>query len=313
MDFNDKQENINKARDAFSKREQNIFANSNGPIKTADKLDDIVLNDSNNIESNDGIQGYVLFAIAIIGVFGATILFMKLLSNDAKPTATNNTPNLEAKLKEEQNKLLKEKLAWEAQKNKEQEKINNKLQSINEIKATPPAPVKEVVKTIEKVKVVEPDVSLEITEYPAVLNKNNTPKKDTSKSDKELKDIFKEVDITQQKTGVIAKTEPKQSPKPKKLTKQQTTKKPTNVAKKANSAPKFYIQIGAFSQNAGKLLVAKIIRQGKYKYFKYPVVVNNVRYTKVLIGPYKSREETENILPQVKKDFAQPKAYILKL
>ena len=51
MDLQQKQE---KAREAFSKRNENIFANANinEPITPSDKLDDIVLNSSENIETH---------------------------------------------------------------------------------------------------------------------------------------------------------------------------------------------------------------------------------------------------------------------
>ena len=305
MDLQQKQE---KAREAFSKRNENIFANANinEPLTPSDKLDDIVLNSSENIEEDDGIKGYVLFAIAIVVVFIGTIVFMKFMSIQ-NTSPTNNVSTIEAKIEQEKNKLLQEKLAWEDKKNKDEAKIIQTLKEANKLKSQP-TPVE--VKTIEKVKAVKPDVSLEITQYPAVLDNKQTPKQDNAKSDKELKDIFKEINIQPQKTGIIAKTEPTKEPKKQKQ-KPKTKTKTKKITQKQK--PRFYIQIGAFSQTAGKFLIQKIKQQGKYHYFTYSVRVNNIKYTKVLIGPYKSREQTQRMLPQVKKDFAQPKAYILKL
>ncbi len=303
MDLQQKQE---KTREAFSKRNENIFANANinEPITPSDKLDDIVLNSSENIEEDDGIKGYVLFAIAIVVVFIGTIVFMKFMSIQ-NTTPTSNISTIEAKIEQEKNKLLQEKLAWEDKKNKDEEKIIQTLKEANKLKSQPN---QVEIKTIEKVKVVKPDVSLEITQYPAVLDDKQTPQQDNAKSDKELKDIFKEINIPQKK-GIIAKTEPTKEPKQQKQKHRATKTKTKKVAQK----PRFYIQIGAFSQTAGKFLIQKIKQQGKYHYFTYSVRVNNIKYTKVLIGPYKSREQTQRILPQVKKDFSQPKAYILKL
>lgn len=85
----------------------------------------------------------------------------------------------------------------------------------------------------------------------------------------------------------------------------------TNFAKKANVMKGYFIQIGAFIKEPNKSLLKSIGTKG-YKYKVQQIKINGKIYNKVLIGSFKTRAEATKKLDQVKLDFKNPNAYILK-
>ncbi|MDB4257283.1 SPOR domain-containing protein [Arcobacteraceae bacterium] len=85
----------------------------------------------------------------------------------------------------------------------------------------------------------------------------------------------------------------------------------TNFAKKANVIKGYFIQIGAFTKEPNKNLLKSIGTKG-YKYKVQQIKINGKIYNKVLIGSFETRAEATIKLNQVKLDFKNPNAYILK-
>ena len=85
----------------------------------------------------------------------------------------------------------------------------------------------------------------------------------------------------------------------------------SDFATKTDVLKGYFIQIGAFSQEPNKNLLDSIGTMG-YTYKIHQVTINRKIYNKVLIGSFESSAEARKKLGQVKLDFRNPNAYILK-
>lgn len=72
-----------------------------------------------------------------------------------------------------------------------------------------------------------------------------------------------------------------------------------------------FIQLGAFSKYPSSKYLKNIKNRG-YNYVVHKVDVKGKTFHKVLVGPYKSKTESRQILNEIKKDLKSPKAFIFK-
>ncbi len=72
-----------------------------------------------------------------------------------------------------------------------------------------------------------------------------------------------------------------------------------------------FIQLGAFSKYPSSKYLKNIKNRG-YNYKVHKVNVKGKTYHKVLVGPYKSKKESKQILNEIRKDLKSPKAFVFK-
>jgi len=89
------------------------------------------------------------------------------------------------------------------------------------------------------------------------------------------------------------------------------TKTKPHTTKSKNLAG-FYTQVGAFTKEPNKKLL-KVLKSSKYKYILHKMTINGKLYTKVLVGPYKTRAKITNELNNIRKITNNKKAYVMEL
>ena len=73
----------------------------------------------------------------------------------------------------------------------------------------------------------------------------------------------------------------------------------------------FYVQVGSFSGKPQDALLNKITRAGyHYKLIEFPI--NGKQISKLLIGPYRKRSDTVELLSRIKKQI-QKDAFIAEI
>lgn len=137
----------------------------------------------------------------------------------------------------------------------------------------------------------------------------------TSKKESSIKDTFKNV-----KTEKTVSEEKDIEEKPKKAKKQQkNSEEITNRPKKGeeravkeeSSGNEFYIQVAATSKEPSDKFTSTIKENG-YKQKTVKTEVNGKTFNKVLVGPFKSKEQAKKEVEDVKEKLELEKAYIIK-
>ena len=73
-----------------------------------------------------------------------------------------------------------------------------------------------------------------------------------------------------------------------------------------------YVQVGSFTKQPAAKYLDNILNNG-YNYKLYKVIVKGKSFTKVLVGPYKSKKDARAELNAIKKALNVPSAWIIKI
>jgi DedD protein len=258
-----------------------------------DSVEDIVLDTS---KANDNKKKYIMLGFGLVLLFIITVLVIRLISN----SDTENQLENSGITKQE---VTKDDILNKIDSNEEYQEVIDKKNLLNEKS------------NVEKAK--DPITDLQVPEQeadnvPLVIDTPQPkaePKRDLFGLDKETPQaVTTVVKKVEQKTVKVA--EPKVLSKPKKAVVVPPAKE-TNFAKKDETVSGYFVQIGAFTKEPNRSLLKTITTKG-YSYKVHPVMIKERLYNKVLIGPYDSRADAVKKLKDVKIDFKNPNAYILK-
>ena len=269
--------------------------------KTESELDDILLGASSSSQNKDNKKKYIVLGLILAVLFLITIIIFRLLDNESKIDDSLTTNNKETisqdkplgdNIEQEYQKIVNEKLkSIEAlnKKTEEQKKELNEAMDLNNIQ-----------KEETKVKLPEPTIA------------------EVEKAEELKKDIFNvEEKVTEAKVEkpkpIVEKVTPKPVVEP--VVKQEVKKSVANTgfAKVDSSKPSgTFIQVGAFSKEIDKEYM-DTLKNSKLNYLLYKVDVKGTIFTKVLVGPYDSRDKATNDMNSVKAKLNIKSAFILKL
>jgi len=270
----------NKQSAIYSNSNDNPYSNYINDDED-NELDDIVLKDK---KSNK--QKYIILAFALILLFLITIIIIRLVSNPVNEDSFSNDNSL----------INDSKIQNISTKDKTIDQTLNDTNS-NDIDIENTLDIEKTQKIEEKIisdliKEKESNINKPQEDAKSDLFNINTNKLESKTANEDIKkETIKPKDI------VIT---------PKKVIKKETK----NITTKSISG--FYIQVGAFVKEPNPKLLKKL-KSSKYKYILHKMTINNKLYTKVLVGPYKTRKEITNKLNNVKKITNNQKAYILEL
>jgi len=265
---------------------------------------------------------YIILGLVLVVLFLITIVVIRLVtnsdstSNDSFVSKKENISqdkvldddNIEQQyqkiINEKMKKLQEEKDAnLDAKSQKAQEALNIKKAQNQEIKTN-------VEKDIQKKKTTEE------------IKKDLLPLKDEVK--KEL--VKKAAPVKKEIKKVVQKTiPPKEVKKTTWPVKKQTLREPTvtdftksetaNKLKNIKSSPTksaYFVQIGAFTKKPSDSYLTAVKKAG-YSYTLHNETINNIKYTKVLVGPYPTRATATKDMPIVKSKIGLKSAFIKKL
>jgi DedD protein len=289
-----------------------------------EELGDISLPNKNKSKSNINLnpmtkkennnKKYLILGGSLVGVFALILVGVKMMKKEPKQAVKPAPKAVEIKQDKvvEDDISIDEKYQKLVQKEKDRKLIDKKDDSIDVdkiVKKTKPITTDEVPKTqkqkpkevlkkdifglksnsqakqtIKKPKVIERKKPKELK---TILNK---PKKVVKKAP--LKKVVKN---PYKKTMVIKK------PKVIDFSKGITTIKPNG----------YFIQIGSFSKVPSDKFLQRII-SNRLRYKLYRVKVGNRLYTKLLIGPYVTKNQAKRNLSSVRRKLNSPSAYILR-
>ena len=265
-------------------------------------VEDILL-DTTNIENNK--KKYIMLGLGLVLLFIITILVIRLISN-------NDIENTLENVDTEKNEIINDEILNKIDSNEAYQKVIDKKVALD----------KSMEMEEKKKKVINEIVvpEQEVNNVPLVLDTpkpKEAPKRDLFGLDKEKsskvvapvkKVVEKKVKVIE-KAKVVKKVTPLSQPKRSIIV---PPAKETNFTKKATFTKGYFVQIGAFTREPSRTLLKNIISKG-YLYQVYKLTVKGKLYNKVLIGPYKTRTDAIRKLSQIKTDFKNPNAYILKL
>lgn len=158
--------------------------------------------------------------------------------------------------------------------------------------------------TVEKV--MEKKVQLEPT-----ADNNNLFEPIKVKENSQVSDNFKNViNSIKNKKEAPAK---KETPKEEEIFTQKTQTKSISAKRQAKSFIQkgYYVQVGAFYKLTPSDKLLNKIKKSGHTYHLFKSRINNSSYTKVVIGPYETKQEAIAKLPEIKK--IEQDAYILAL
>jgi len=288
--------------DAQANQEESAFVDlsiGNDSPKAAQKnnVEDIILDTST---ANNNKKKYIMLGFGLVLLFIITVLVIRLISNNDTESQLNDVSPVNTE-------VVKEEILNKIDSNEEYQKVIDRKIALEESN-----------KIAQKQKKVMNEILIpeqEVDNVPLVLD---TPKpkveekRDLFELDKAAQKV-KETKVTQPK---VIKQEPKKVQEPKVLSKPKREiivppAKETNFTKNATSLNGYFIQIGAFTKSPNKNLLKSITAKG-YSYTVYQLMIKDRLYNKVLIGSFKTRADAMSKLNQVKIDFKNPNAYVLK-
>lgn len=259
--------------------------------KTESELDDILLGASNSSQNQDNKKKYIILGLVLAVLFLITIIIFRLLSSETAP----NDSFIKEKDTISQDKPVDNNIEQQYQKI-----VNEKLKSIEDLKA----------KTEEEKKNISESLDLNNIQKEEKKIAMPTPSKEEIERANEIKkDIF---DVQKEKVveKIVKPTELIKKVEPVKVTKPLNT---TPVYKTVSSKPSgTFIQVGAFSKTIDKDYL-KNLENSNLSYKFYKVDVNGTTFTKVLVGPYNSRDEAIKNIESVKNKLKVKSAFILKI
>ena len=264
-------------------------------------VEDIVLDNTSN---TDNKKKYIVLGLGLVILFIITVLVIRLISNNDTEEQLNDV----TKSKTE---IVKEDILNKIDSNEEYQKVIDKKLALEESRQIAEKQKKEMNEIIIPEEKID-NVPLVIdTPKPKVQEKRDLFELDNA-SKKVVNKVITEAESKKQ----IIQKETKKVSDPKVLSKPKREiivppAKEKNFTKSTTSLKGYYVQIGAFTKTPNKNLLKDISKKG-YDYTVYKLTIKGKIYNKVLIGSYKSRSDATRKLSQIKIDFKNPNAYILK-
>lgn len=258
----------------------------------SNNVEDIILDTST---ASNNKKKYIMLGFGLILLFIITVLVIRLISNSDTESQLNDTTKVNPE-------VVKEEILNKIDSNEEYQKVIDRKIALEESNAIAQKQKKEMNEILLPEEVVD--------NVPLVL--------DTPKAKVEVKRDLFELDKAAQKVEQNKKVVEKVKAQPKAETstkpKREIVLPPVKEKSFSNNTVAlkgYFIQIGAFTKSPNKSLLRSITQKG-YSYSVHQLMIKGKLYNKVLIGSYKTRAEATQNLSQVKKDFKNPSAYILK-
>ena len=258
----------------------------------ANNVDDIIL-DTSSAQNNK--KKYIMLGFGLILLFIITVLVIRLISNNDTESQLNDTTKVSPE-------VVKEELLNKIDSNEEYQKVIDRkiaLEESNEIAKKQKKEMNEILLPEE----VADNVPLVLdTPKPKV-----EVKRDLFELDKESQKVIQKKVVSEKiktESKKVIATQPKR----------EIVLPPVKEKRFSDSVVPlkgYFIQIGAFTKSPNKNLLKSITQKG-YNYKVHSLMIKGKLYNKVLIGAYKTRAAATKNLSQVKKDFNNPSAYILK-
>lgn len=258
----------------------------------ANNVDDIIL-DTSSAQNNK--KKYIMLGFGLILLFIITVLVIRLISNNDTESQLNDTTKVSPE-------VVKEELLNKIDSNEEYQKVIDRkiaLEESNEIAKKQKKEMNEILLPEE----VADNVPLVLdTPKPKV-----EVKRDLFELDKESQKVIQKKVVSEKiktESKKVIATQPKR----------EIVLPPVKEKMFSDSVVPlkgYFIQIGAFTKSPNKNLLKSITQKG-YTYKVHSLMIKGKLYNKVLIGAYKTRAAATKNLSQVKKDFNNPSAYILK-
>jgi DedD protein len=244
-----------------------------------EELDDIIIN-----KEKTNRQKYIVLAFALVLLFLITIIIMRLLSQ---------TPNT--------NSFSTENVEEDSFKTTNYDQEDKKIDISKDL-------------DINKIEKNEEDLKDNI-ENNALDNKNI--KEDIFNIDSQDEDIVQKEQINNRKIVVLEKkaiAKKIEQKKNQKIIQHKTIEKKIVKTKKtinANKPKGFYVQVGAFTKQVNVSLI-KQLKKSNLNYISHKMSVKGTSYTKILVGPYKSRINTLENLNKIKQSTKKSGAFIME-
>lgn len=277
--------------------QSNPFASNNSVSyeeevsKTESELDDILLGANTHTQNQDNKKKYIILGLVLAILFLITIIIFRLLSNES------NDSNLKDKETLNADKPLNNSIEQQYQKI-----VNEKLKSIEDMKSKTEAEEKKINESLDLNNIQKEEKKITLP----------TPTEEEIQKAEELKkDIFNVKEEVKKAEPVKAITKPVVEKKVEPVVTKPVIQKTTQTTT-ANKPSGTFIQVGAFSKSIDKDYMTRLNASG-LKYTMYKVDVKGITYNKVLVGPYKSREEAMASMNSVKSKLGIASAFVLKL
>ncbi|PLY09234.1 MAG: hypothetical protein C0626_09550 [Arcobacter sp.] len=264
--------------------------------KTESELDDILLGANNSSQNKDNKKKYIILGLVLAVLFLITIIIFRLLDNESK---------IDDSLAENKETIPQDKQLGDNIEQQYQKIVNEKLKSIEALNKKTEEEKKEISEAMDLTNIQKEEKKVVVPE---------ASPKDIQKAQELKKDIFNvEEEKVEKPKPVVVKTTPKPTPKP--VVKQEVKKPVTNTGFKSASTSKpsgTFIQVGAFSKSIDKEYMDNL-RNSRLNYQLYKVDVKGTTFTKVLVGPYNTRNDALKNINSVKAKLNIKSAFILKL
>jgi len=289
QNYMDMDTEANESESAFIDLSQ---GNTSSEVNRRNNVEDLIL-DTATVNNK---KKYIMLGFGLVLLFIITVLVIRLISN-------NDTQNKLDMENTSTPSMIKDEILNKIDSNEEYQKVIDKKNELAESKSITQKQKKEINEIVLPTQEVVDNVPLVI----------DTPKKKIEVK-RDLFELDKKTQETQKTKPVVKPIQVK--PKEKVLSKPKRTiiippAEETNFTQKASSLNGYFIQIGAFTKTPNKNLLQSISKKG-YSYTVYQLMIKGRLYNKVLIGAYQTRKEATRKLSQVKLDFKNPNAYILK-
>ncbi len=292
------------------------------PKKEKANLNDIILDKMNSNKKPMNIKKMLLTIAFMILLFLIVLLIMKFINSSNKEPEANLIPPESVT----QSAITQNEETLNS--NEEKEKKESVEQTEEVFKEAPVAEEKENFKEEE----VEGEDSFdemvkslkekEIASVKQTKKENKTNKKEIEEKVKEvvepkaLKEVKKEVKESVKEAVKTVKKESAIKKEAVKVKKEKVIKekivKSCPAPVKVNKMRGYFVQVSAsFKTLPTKEFLRKIERNG-FRYIIKKSIVRGQRATKVLIGPYRSKEEALRDLPKI-KNIINPEAFVLRI
>lgn len=254
-------------------------------------VEDIILDTT----TQNNKKKYIILGFGLILLFIITVLVIRLISNSDTQSQLNDSQT-------QSTETVKDDLLNKIDSNEAYQNVIDKQNAFEESKK-----IEQSQKTqLNEINIPEDEVD----NVPLVID---TPKvKETQRDLFELEKQAQNIEV-KKPAAVVRKAIPTKVQTAPKLQRKVVVPaaKEKNLATKTTSLDGYYIQIGAFTKVPNQSLLDSITKKG-YEYKIHKMLIKGKLYTKVLIGSYPQRADASKVLNQVKKDFNNPGAYILK-
>ncbi len=153
---------------------------------------------------------------------------------------------------------------------------------------------------IEKQK--EDDFNKKLEEIRAKYQKEADQAKTEETAKENIPSLPVETKITPEPQKEAAK-----KPEPKKITPVKTVKSEKTSSKRNN----YYVQIGSFTKKPSKDILGNITKKG-FNYKLRKAAKDGKKYTRLYVGPYKTKKEAEKAMAKIEKSLKVDGAFVKK-